>query len=204
MKTLGQFAQTIIKVKSIKGTSFVGVRNYINKQGEVSNQTFLVGFDYENMLKRDLEKINSFDINSIDLDSFKAKSNQPNANKVTIDELIKAKAKIIKAIEDRLLSEVEKQKELLNGNSTIKRSKAQQEAYLSVAKGLKAKDNDLFIYGLCVKKTILQQGEYKPTKSYASTLAKKLIERNANLSSSKYKQFKVGNTDELKIQGVTI
>jgi len=43
MKNLNREIGTIVKTKTIKGTSFVGVRAYENKQEEISNQTLLVG-----------------------------------------------------------------------------------------------------------------------------------------------------------------
>ena len=178
--------ETIIKVKTIKGTSFVGVRNYENKHGEVSNQTFVVGINYNNLLKADLETLKSFDVTTIDLEKFKANSSQPNKDKVTI-ELEEEKAKL-----------------LAKGDKTIVASVAQQNAYDSIAKGLKAKEGALYIYGLMVKKTKLKEGAYPTVKSQPLTLAKGLVKQYANLKGNKYKQFKLGQTEELKIQGVTI
>ena len=47
--------KALVVAKTIKGTSFVGVRGYENSKGEVSNQTLLVGYNYANMLKKDFE-----------------------------------------------------------------------------------------------------------------------------------------------------
>ena len=43
--------------KTIKGTTFIGIRNYENKQGEVSNQTVLVGFSTENAMMHDFQAL---------------------------------------------------------------------------------------------------------------------------------------------------
>ena len=60
-KTLDNVA-TIVACKTINGTSFVGVRNYENSKDEVSNQTFLVGINYANLLDNDLKTLKAFDI----------------------------------------------------------------------------------------------------------------------------------------------
>lgn len=56
-----------LAVKTIKGTSFVSVRNYENKEGEISNQTFLVGISYENLLKSDLETLQNCNVENLNL-----------------------------------------------------------------------------------------------------------------------------------------
>ena len=55
MKTLVENLGLVLVAKTIKGTSFVGIKNYENKQGEVSNQTIVAGITYENCLKNDLK-----------------------------------------------------------------------------------------------------------------------------------------------------
>jgi len=55
-RKLNQVA-TIVACKTINGTSFVGVRNYTNTQGEVSNQTFLVCFNCMTILNNDLDRL---------------------------------------------------------------------------------------------------------------------------------------------------
>ena len=192
---LNKAIKTIVKVKEIKGTSFVGVRGYENKQGEVSNQTFLVGFSYAEMLKKDLNKLISDEVYNI-----------VEELKVDNDSELVAKAynELIASLEKRTASEEEKEKLRLNNDKTIKLSDAQKEAFTPISKGLKAKDNALYIYGLCVRKMVLKQGEYKKTKSQAKTIIKNKIKKLAQLKDLKYKQFKLGQLEELKLQGTTI
>jgi len=54
--------RTLVACKTIQGTSFVGVRNYENSKGEVSNQTFLVGINYGKLLENDLKTLQAFDV----------------------------------------------------------------------------------------------------------------------------------------------
>ena len=183
--------QTFVSVKNIKGTSFVGVRNYSNKEGEISNQTFIVGINYNNLLKNDLLKLQQFDINTL-------------KTSIDIETLKTALNELISSLETRLLSEENKAQLLSEGNSTLNRSKGQQDAYIHLAKGLKLQDNNLYIYGLMVRKQIIQAIEYKQVKSNDKTIAKNIIKKVANLQESKFKQFKLGNLETLKISGITI
>lgn len=206
MENLNREIKTIIKAKTIKGTSFVGVRGYTNKKNEVSNQTLLVGYNHLNLLKKDLEKLKAFDVATIDIESYKANSNQPNASKIDLAMLFEAKAKAITRLEKLVSDEETKEKLRLEGDDTLKRSDAQINAYEHIDKGLKVnrEKQQLHIYGLCVAKTILKKGEYKQTKSYASTLALNLVEKSAELKKLKVRTMIVPMSEELKIQGATI
>lgn len=183
--------QTVVNVKKIKGTSFVGVRNYTNTQGEISNQTFVVGIDYKNLLKNDLIKLQKFDIKTL-------------KTSISIEVVKTALNELILSLETRLLSDKEKAELLAEGNSTLNRSKGQQDAYIHLTKGLKLKDNNLYIYGLMVRKQVIKAIEYKTVKSADKTIAANMIKKAAELQENKYKQFKLGNLETLKILGITI
>ena len=176
--------QIIIKVKKINGTSFVGVRNYTNKYGEVSNQTFLVGFSYANMLKKDLEKLTSF-----------ALKRQVVAMFANNDKQLVKKA----YMEKRTASEEEKEKLRANNDSTIKSSDSQKKAYTNISKGLKAKNESLYIYGLCVRKKVLVKGNYPKTNRQQKTIVKNTIKNLAMLRGLKYKNFQLGKLEEMKL-----
>jgi hypothetical protein len=186
---------TIVKVKNIKGTSFVGVRGYENSKGEVSNQTFLVGINYANLLKNDLEKLTT-------IATMRKVVKMYQDNEKTIVK--KGYNELVSSLEKRTATEQEKAKLLEQGDKTIKASQAQQDAYTNIAKGLKAKDGLLYIYGLMVAKTVLVKGDYPQTKSQVKTIIKNSIKKQAELREVKYKQFKLGSQEELKLQGVTI
>lgn len=187
--------QLIVAVKKIKGTSFVGVRNYENKQGEESNQTFNVGVSFANVLQHDLEALRNFDISTL-------------ADKHSLADLTKGYAELLLSLEKRTADEQTKAELLANGDATMKRSEAQSEAYIKIANGLKAKlENDilvLYIYGFMVRKTILKKGEYKQVNSKPLTLAKNAITKAAGLKEAKYRNFKLGKLEDIKINGVTI
>jgi hypothetical protein len=182
---------TFVSVKNIKGTSFVGVKNYTNKEGEVSNQTFVVGIDYENLLKNDYDKLLAFDVSTL---------------KTNIDaEIVKeAYTELLDSLRKRLADEQTKAKLLAKGDKTIVASQAQKDAYIHLCKGLKTQDNSLYIYGLMVRKQVVKAIEYKKVNSGAKTIAKNIIKKAADLRETKYKMFKLGKLEELKIAGVTI
>lgn len=189
-KKVSQIA-TIVACKTIKGTSFVGVSNYVNSNGEMSNQTFLVGFDYGKMLQSDLDTLKAFDI-------------QPLIEKYGKDIVVKAYDELLVSLVKRTATELEKEILRENGDATINRSDAQNDAYVHIAKGLKVQDNNLYIYGRCVRKTVLVKGEYPIVKSQLKTIVKNEIKKLADLKENSYKQFKLGNLEKLKIQGATI
>jgi hypothetical protein len=183
--------ETIVACKTIKGTSFVGARFYTNSKGEVSHQTFLVGINYANLLDSDLETLKAFDITKL-------------CAKYGKEIVAKAYSELLNSLIKRTASEFEKEI-LRNANdSTINRSDAQSDAYTHVAKGLKVKDNNLYIYGLCVKKTVLVAGDYPTVNSQLKTIVKNEIKKAAGLKETKYKQFKLGGLETLNIQGFTI
>jgi hypothetical protein len=193
--TLTPKNELIVAVKKIKGTSFVGVRNYENLQGEQSNQTFNVGINYSKVLQYDLQALQNFDISTL-------------ADQHSMADLTKGYAELLLSLQKRTADEQTKAELLANNDKTMLQSQAQTDAYISLSNGLKAKlENDklvLYIYGFMVRKTILKKGIYKEKNSRSLTLAKEAIKKAAGLKETKYKQFKLGNLEEIKISGVTL
>lgn len=107
MKTL----RTLVAVKNVKGTTFACVRNYISKQNETSNQTFVLGANWENVLKNDIEKLTKCDFSILESD-------------FDVTEINKVKAKLLLSLETRTATEIEKAKMLADGNKTLVQSEA--------------------------------------------------------------------------------
>jgi hypothetical protein len=183
--------ETLVAVKSINGTSFVGVRNYLSSKGELSNQTFLVGINYANLLKSDLKTLEAFDIKPL----FKEHDKEV---------VMEAYGELLTSLTKRTASEFEKQILRESGDKTIKQSDAQNNAYVNLAKGLKTKDEALYVYGLCVRKEVLVKGDYPTSNSREKTIVKNKIKKQANLKDLKYRNFKLGELETLKIQGLEI
>lgn len=186
--------QTIIKCTSFKGTSFIGVRNYENQKGEISNQTFLVGFSYVNHLNNDLTKLSNFDLSKV-LVKF------PNERLL----VLKAYNELLESLVKRTSTEEEKDKLRAENDSTIARSDAQNDAYIHIGNGLKHKDETLYISGLMVRKTVIgEKAEYPTVNSALKTIIKNHITKQAELKSQYYRTFILPNMESLNIKGVKI
>lgn len=182
---------TFVSVKNIKGTSFVGVKNYENEKGEVSNQTFVVGINYETLMKNDLEKLLNFDLSTLKTD-------------IDAEIVQTAYNELVDSLQKRLSDDETKAKLLAENDATIVASEAQKSAYTHLCKGLKTQENYLYIYGLMVRKQVVKAIEYKKKNSAPKTIAKELIKKAADLRERKYKQFKLGNLETIQIAGITI
>jgi len=166
-----------VVAETIKGTSFVGIQNYLSSKGELSNQTILVGATYETAKAADIETAKAFDLAS-------------HTSSFSEADLIVAKETIVASLE--------------------KPSKAHQEgqaaAYKHIAPGLKLHidTNEIHVTGFAITKTVLEKGTYKTVNSSTKTLVKRELIKAMDLKTSKYRNFKLGNAKELKMQGVTI
>lgn len=195
MKNSTKNSVLLAVAKTIKGTTFVGVRNYENKQGEISNQTIVAGITYENCL----------------LNDFKVLQEKQNEIFETLQknypiELIETAFKnVYTSLEKRLSSDEVKEALRQQNDKTISLSDAQKNAYLHLAKGVKLNKETLqiHIFGLVVKKTILQSIEYKETKSRELTIVQNKIKKLCQFKQEKYRNF-IFDKAELKLQGIEI
>lgn len=184
--------KAIVVAKTIKGTSFVGVREYLSQKGELSNQTLLVGYNYVNILKKDKEKLLKTDISSI-IEKYGEK-----VATEALEELLVSLAKLT-------ATEEEKEQLRKEGDATIGRSDAQTAAYTQLAKGIRLHaDGKLHVTGIVVRKQVLKEGEYKEVNSRPKTLAKKDIKKLADLSNEKVRTFIFNDMNELRLRGVEV
>jgi hypothetical protein len=188
--------------KTIKGTSYVGIRAYKNKDGEVSNQTLLVGINYENMLVNDFQMLK--DKQSLIFDTL-AKDKDKKGVPYTFEAVKEAYQSVYDSLEKRL-SDPEIQEALrLQGDTTIIRSDAQKDAYKHLAKGVKQhiETKVIYIFGLCERKTILEAIEYKTVNSADSTILKNKVRKICGLRQDKYRTLKF-NEGTIKLQGIEL
>ncbi len=181
--------------KTVKGTTFVGIRAYENSKGEVSNQTLLVGINFENVLIHDFKAL-------------KEKQNQLilELEKTHKKELIlEAYKKVYDSLEKRLSDEKTKEELRQKGDSTILASDAQKDAYRHIAKGVKLHEetNQLHIFGLVVKKTILVPIEYKAVNSRELTIVQNKIKKFCEFKQDKYRTL-VFDKANIKLQGIEL
>lgn len=181
--------------KTIKGTTFVGIRNYENAKGEVSNQTLLVGFSTENAMQHDFKA----------LQENKDKIFEEIVKKFDFEVVKQAYKELFESLEKRLSSEEVKEKLRLQGDATILKSDAQNDAYEYLAKGIKLhkETKKIHIFGMVIKKTTLVPIEYKAVNSAPKTLCKEQIKKLCGFKESKMRNF-IFDKSEVKVQGIEI
>lgn len=188
-------AVVVAVAKTIKSTSFVGIRNYENKQGEVSNQTIVAGITYENCLLNDFKVLQEKQ-NEVFETLVKDYSNEL---------ILQAYQNVYNSLEKRLSSEEVKEALRQQNDKTIALSDAQIDAYIHLAKGVKQNKETLqiHIFGLVVRKQVLQAIEYKKTKSRELTIVQNKIKKLCEFKQDKYRNF-IFDKAELKMQGITL
>lgn len=185
--------------KNIKGTSFVGIRDYVSKpkkEGDVpqiSNQTFLVGVNRRKRQENDLAKLKNFDLAPVIEKYGKAVSE-------------KAHLALMIALEKVLATDEEKAILRAQNDATINRSDAQKDAYHWLCKGLKMhkETEDIYVDGYCVNKTVIQEATKHPDTRRDLTKAKDMIKKLAEYDDRLYRCFKVGNKATLRLQGIEL
>ena len=182
---------TVTAFSGIKGSSFVGIRGYESSKGEVSNVTLNVGGSYGKLLESDLKTLEEFDI-------------APLCKVFNKDVVLKAHTALLTSLYKRTASELEKEVLRANNDKTIKRSDAQKDAFITISKGLKHKDNVLYVEGTVTQKTVLIKGVYPTVKSRELTIVKNRIKKDANLKENKYKRFVIKQADSIKVKGFEI
>ncbi len=194
MKTQTQQNNVIAIGKTFKGSTFVGT-TYRNAQGELSRQLIVSGITYENLLVNDF---NSLQANQNVV--FSTLEKQYSTELITL-----AYNNLYSSLEKRLSSDETKAKLLEQNDTTIVRSQAQKDAYTHVAKGIKVHNetNEIHVFGLCVKKTVLEPIEYKETKSKELTIVQNKIKKLCDFKQSKYKTF-IFQQGEFKMKGLTL
>lgn len=195
MKNLTETLAVVLAAKTIKGTSFIGLQNYENAKGEISNQTIVAGITYENCLVNDFKALQDNKDKAIEL------ATQKYGETIAL----KAYNDLYTSLAKRLSSDEVKENLRLQNDATILRSDAQINAYSHIAKGAKVCNDtqQLHIFGLVVKKTIVQAIEYKAVNSRELTLAKNLISKTCDFKQSKYRNF-IFDKGTVKIQGMTL
>jgi len=163
----------IEKLQDIKGVSFVSIV-YNNEQNEKQHTVFNVGVDYDKAKQKDLEYLKNIDISTLNTD-------------LPLDILTEATQSLINDFE-----------------KSINKEKVKTDNFIHISNGLKfhTEKQELYVYGMQIKKTVLEEGEYKEVKSKPLTIAKNLIRKH--LRTSKYRQYRIERAEQFKIKGDTL
>lgn len=183
------------KFSDLKGAKFIGIRRYTNQKGEVADLSVLVNFDYENAVKRDLKTLNELSEKDLNKIVQTIEHNKGKDNNIILETLKLALSELINSFE----------KNLTENNKTTQ-SVAQSDAYFHLTKGVKLHKEtmNVFVYGLLNHKTIHVHGEYPARKKSIKTICKEAIKEYCQLRSDKYRQYNIGNMNELNISGTSI
>lgn len=161
--------------KSITNVTFVSIRNYENKFGEIANNLVNVGISYEKSKEKDIQFLKELNVNSIESKSDK---------------------KLLEQARLELISSFEKPE--------INRSEGQINAYTNIIKGVKVHNQtgEVYIFGYRENKTILQEGNYPIVKSKPLTIAKNELRKL--LRTGKYTQYVLSSIGEVRTNGQTL
>lgn len=175
--------------KSKKGSEFVGIRNYTNKNGEVSNQTLNVGIDVLNAKKKDLKALQGLTIEQLYELSDSVNVTHEIADKALAELLVSGTKNVSTEISNRTAA-----------------SQLQTDIYTHVNKGMKVltETGVLYVAGFVVAKTVLETGEYKSTNKQAKTLVKDAIKKALKFKMNEYRSFMFKNANQYKINGTEL
>ena len=179
------------KFQNLKGVSFIGVNNYYAKTtGEVSNYVINVNLSVENAKRTDLQKLQN--CTAEDLDNV-----LNSASGFTLDDTKTALQEMLCSAEKNLNE---------NKEDRSVQSQAQTDAYIHLTPAIRLhKENmEIHIFGQLISKVVLVKGEYKTVNSSGKTLAKQAIKKYLDMRSDKFRDFILGNVDQIKISGETL
>ena len=163
----------LAKCIMMNGSSFVGIRKYVNSHKEISNHVIIANFSYGNAVAKDLVKLKG--ATDADVENI-AKSGH------TIELVKQAIAKMIESFEKNS-----------NPETASNQSKAQKDTYTKVTDCIKMHNEtgELYIYAIGHSKVIVEKGEYKEKNSNDLTLAQNAVKKYFDLTTAKYRNFKV-------------
>lgn len=180
----------IKKFENLKGAKFISINGYESiSTKEIANHIINVNISVLNAKMNDFDKLKACN----ELDILKISINTGigiDICNIALNELLLSSAKN--------LSE--------NKDDRTAQSIGQTENYIYITPAIRLhKDTmNVHIFGQAISKTVLIKGEYKTVKSSEKTLAKNAIKKYLELRSDKFRDFLIGNINEIKINGETL
>ena len=170
-----ELAKVLKSIANQVTPKFIAVRNYENKQGEVSNYVINIGVDYGKAKDADTVTL----------------GNPANFENVNFGKLA------MYADQARVALLIANQKPSVQ-------SQAQQDAYTTIFPNVRVHNETgkVFVFGFRISKTVLIEGHYKSVNSSNLTLAKDLIREQ--LKATKFRQYELGKIKEVRLNGETI
>lgn len=191
------------KFGSLSSATYIGVAGYQNKFGEIANINLLVNANVRTAKEKDRDTLKAITDSDLD-DIAKARF------LVAIPDLEKtAEYKSLRATLSVALAEMiaSADKNLSEDKAEhTNQSKAQADAYIHLSDGVRMHKEtmDVFVAGFLNSKTVLVEGEYPVKNKREKTKCKDAIADHCDLRMNKYRQYKVGAMDSIKITGSTL
>ena len=191
--TLEQVTKLIEATDEVSGVSFVSLKGYSSdKSGntETANQLINIGASYKNMLNKDINIYNDFDLSNVDVDKFNYDT--IDTGKLTLEQFKQA----VKEALPIALNEL---------NQPKAKKDTSNDFWLNKALVFNLNTNRLSIFGQSINKVVEVKGDFKVVKSAPKTIAKKLIEKQAKGKTQMLRRFAIDNFEgNIKVSGETI
>jgi len=179
------------KFGGMRSASFIGIKGYENQHGEVADINLLVNVDVTEAKKKDLNTLKS--VTEADLETISGEKNLPMATlKVALAEMIASGEKNLSSDKSKRTNQ----------------SVAQADAYLHLTPAVRMHKETMNVHvaGFLQEggKTVLVEGVYPVRNKREKTLCKDAIAYHCDLRMKKYKQYKIGQMDAIKVTGSTL
>lgn len=176
----------------IGGCSFVSIKGYSSdKSGntEIANQLINVGASYQNMESKDKNIYANFDVNTVDVEKFNYDT--IDTGKLTLSEYKQAVKNVLATA-------------LVELNQPKKRKDTSADIWLNKVLVFNLNTLRLSIRGQQINKSIEKQGSFKVVKSAPKTIAKKLIQKQANGKAQSLRRFAIDNLQNFQVKNDTL
>lgn len=164
----------LFKLNALGSVKFMSIRNYTNKQGEISNYTLIAAFEYAKAVQKDIKRLQAVSYEGLKeiarrelLESFLKNQNDDTRSaqsQAQIDAYVK-----------------------LGANSRVH-----------------IDTKTILVWAFVRKKVVLVKGEYKSVNHQAKTIQKDLIKKELRLSTDRFRQFKLEKITSSAMQGETL
>jgi len=184
--------EQLIELTNQKKCQFISIKGYnsdISNNTEMADQIINLGASYSNMKTKDEDIYKNFDVSKVDVEKFDYRYIDTNGVELNIfkDEVKKALP--------LALAELQQPKKVRVSN----------DIYINSVLVFNTNTQSLSIIGQTISKKVEQTGVFKVVKSKPLTIAKRLIEKQANGKAQSLRRFKLDNIiTNIKVKGETI
>jgi len=163
--------ELLFRLNELEVPRFISVRNYQNKNGEVSNYTLLAAVEYGKAVAKDIIRLQN----------------------VRYPDIFKEIAR-----KELLESLIKNSNETTRTNASIAQSESYMK--LGANSRVHLDSRTIMIWAFLRSKKILVKGNYKPSNPGAVAKAKEEIKRELRLSTANFRQFKIVNIKEVAME----